>query len=143
MISQSGNTDQAIRKHLLSLLDQGRYHPRQGRLPTGGSQRIGPGGARQGPPRSRLGVQMQQGLHLLAQGRDALQLPQHPQRDEIGHGQGAARRRLAHPRHSRRYGVEQVSQDGVMSEAIHQGLEAIKHGRLSYVAVLQQKTRAH
>ena len=86
---------------------------------------------------------MQQGLHLLAQGRHPLQLPEHPQGDEIRHRQGAAHGRLAHPRQGPGDGIEQVSQDGVIGEAVHQGLETIEHGKLPYITVFQQKMRAY
>jgi hypothetical protein len=64
-----------------------------------------------------------------------LQVAQHPQSDKIGHGQRATHRRLTHPRQSPRDGMEQVSQDGVIGEAVHQGLETIKYDGLPYIAV--------
>lgn len=90
-----------------------------------------------------LRVQVQHGLHLLAPGRQALQWPQHPQRDEVWHGQRAAHGGVADPRHSPGHGVEQVSQDGVIGQAMHQGLETIDQGFITYITVFQQKLRAN
>ncbi|MBK8637609.1 MAG: hypothetical protein IPN92_04740 [Chromatiaceae bacterium] len=65
-------------------------------------------------------------MHLFAQVRHPLHLPENPQGDEIRHSQAAARRRMAHPRNGPRDGMEEVGQDGMVSETMHEVLETIE-----------------
>ena len=81
-------------------------------------------------------------MHLFAQVRHPLHLPENPQGDEIRHSQGAAHRRMARPRQGPRDGMEEVGQDGMVSEAMHEVLETIEQGWLPYLTVFQYKMRA-
>ena len=87
---------------------------------------------------------MEQRLDLLAQHRHPLEMAQHTQRDEVGHIQNTAyAEALAYPRQGALHGREQFGQHGLVGEALHQCMKAIRnHGGLRYAAVLQQKIAA-
>jgi hypothetical protein len=69
---------------------------------------------------------MQQRLHLLAQAAHALEMAQHPQRDEVPHAERPPQPLgTAHPREHPFHGGEQLGKHGLVGEAMHQGHESV------------------
>lgn len=71
---------------------------------------------------------MQQPLHLLAQAAHALEMAQHPQRDEIAHTQGPPQPLgAAHPREDSPYRRKQLGKHSLVGEAMHQAYESVEN----------------